>query len=95
MAQKHVYLNAAFSDRWRASYERLQLEAKNAADRVVIALLKQKPTPGMRIKPIVPDKYYYEARINDAHRLIFRTQDGVVHFVDIVTHDDIAKYSRR
>ena len=49
----------------------------------------------MRIKPIVPDKYYYEARINDAHRLIFRTQDGVVHFVDIVTHDDIAKYSRR
>ena len=94
MARKHVFLNANFSDRWKESYERLQLADRNASDKVVIALLKAKPAPGMRIKPIEPEKYYYEARVNDGDRLIHRTQDGIVYFVDIVTHDEIAKYSK-
>lgn len=94
MARKHAFLNAEFTERWKESYQRLQLPEQNGVDKVVIALLKQKPTPGMRVKPIEPDKYYFEARINDGDRLIHRTDEGTIYFIDIVTHDDIGKYSR-
>lgn len=95
MARKHLFLNAVFSEHWKVSYERLQLSAQNGVDKVVMALLKQRPTPGMRIKPIEPDKYYYEARINDGDRMIHRYDAGTVYFIDIVSHDDIARYGRR
>ena len=60
-----------------------------------MALMKQEPTPGMRVKPIEPDKYFYEARINDGDRLVFRIDEGRVWFVDIVEHDHIDRYSRK
>lgn len=94
MARKNAFLSAEFTERWKEAYQLLQVSQQNGADKVVIALLKQNPTPGMRVKPIEPDKYYFEARINDGDRLIHRTRDGTVHFADIVTHDDIAGYSR-
>ena len=94
MARKHAFLNAEFTERWKQSYQCLQLAEQNGVDKVVIALLNQKPTPGMRVKPIEPDKYYFEARINDGDRLIHRTHEGTLYFIDIVTHDDIGKYSR-
>lgn len=93
MARKHLFLNADFSERWNESYQSLQQAQRNGADKVVIALLKQMPTPGMRVKPVELDKYYYEARINDGDRIIHRTYAGTVYFIDIVTHDDIAKYA--
>ncbi len=94
MARKHAFLNAEFTERWKESYQGLQLPEQNGVDKVVIALRKQKPTPGMRVKPIEPDKYYFEARINDGDRLIHRIDDGKIYFIDFVTHDDIGKYSR-
>ena len=93
MARKHTFLNGEFSERWKKGYESLQSAQQNSVDKVVIALLKQKPTPGMRVKPIEPDKYYYEARINDGDRLIHRINEGTIYFIDIVSHDDIGKYS--
>ena len=41
------------------------------------------------------DKYYNEARINDGDRLVHRIERGTVYFVDIVSHDLIAKYCRQ
>ncbi|HUQ48987.1 MAG TPA: hypothetical protein VM053_12205 [Gemmatimonadaceae bacterium] len=94
MARKHALLNAEFTERWKESYQGLQSAQQNGIDKVIIALLKQKPTPGMRVKPIEPGKYYCEARINDADRLIHRTSEGTIYFIDIVSHDDIGKYSK-
>jgi len=94
LARKHTFLNAEFAERWKESYQSLQSAEQIGTDRVVMALLKQKPTPGMRVKPIEPDKYYFEARINDGDRLIHRTHEGTIYFIDIVSHDDIGKYSR-
>ncbi|MEO8578245.1 MAG: hypothetical protein ABI556_16160 [Gemmatimonadales bacterium] len=94
LGAKTRLLNAEFTERWKESYQSLQLPEQNGVDKVVIALLKQKPTPGMRVKPIEPDKYYFEARINDGDRLIHRTDEGTIYFIDIVTHDDIGRYSR-
>lgn len=89
------FLAAEFSPRWIRSYDGLSQEQKKGTDRVILALIKRETTPGMRIKPVEPEKYYYEARINDADRLIHRTEDGVVRFIEVVGHDDIGRYSRR
>jgi hypothetical protein len=60
-----------------------------------MALIKRESMSGLRVKPIQPEKYYFEARINSGDRIIFRVEGGTVFFVDIVKHDDIARYGRR
>lgn len=95
MARAKGFLAAAWSSRWNKSYAALSNDRQKGADRVAIALVKQEVTPGMRIKPVEPEKYYNEARINDADRLIFRIEDGTVWFVDIVEHDDIGRYGKK
>lgn len=60
-----------------------------------MSLIKQKTSPGLRIKPVQPEKYYFEARINSGDRIIFRIEAGTIFFIDIVKHDDIDRYGRR
>lgn len=94
MARKQQFLAAEFSDRFKASYAALSHDRQKGVDKVILALIKQELTPGMRVKPIQPEKYYGEARINDGDRLIHRIDGGKVWIVDIVSHDDIGKYGR-
>ena len=95
MAPERAFLAARWSSRWGKSYDGLSAERQRGADKVAIALIKQEVTPGMRVKPIEPEKYDYEARINDGDRIVFRIGDDTVWFVDVVTHDDIARYAKR
>lgn len=95
MAPRHKFLAAEFSKRFEKSYAGLTVTQQNGVDKAVIALLKRKPTPGMRIKPIQPDKYYHEARINDGDRLVHRIDGGTLWVVDIVTHDVIDRHGRK
>lgn len=95
MARARGFLAAVWSSRWDRSYAALSHDRKKGADKVAIALIKQEITPRMRIKPVEPEKYYNEARINDADRLIFRTEGGSVWFVDIVEHDDTGRYGKK
>jgi translation initiation factor IF-1 len=60
---------------------------------VIEALARQEPTPGMRVKPILPGRFYSEVRISSGDRLIFRTSRGILHLIDVVTHDDFVRYS--
>ena len=94
MVARQRFFNAEFSDQWDRSYPKFQPAEQRGIDKVVMALLKNQPTPGMRIKPIEPDKYYNEARANDGDRVVHRIKDGTVYFVDVVTHDDIGKYGK-
>jgi hypothetical protein len=89
------FLAAAWSTRWSKTYGNLPYDRQKGADKVVIALIKQEPTPGMRVKPIEPEKYYYEARINDGDRLVFRIEGGCVWFADVVEHDGIDRYGKK
>lgn len=95
MARRQKFLAAEFSKRFEKSYTRLTVAQQNGVDKAVIALLKRKPTPGMRVKPIQPDKYYDEARINDGDRLVHRIDSGTLWIVDVVPHDDIDRYRRK
>jgi hypothetical protein len=60
-----------------------------------MALIKGAEAPGLNVKPILPDKHYLEARISSGDRIVFRLDDGVLFFMDVVKHDDIARYGRR
>jgi hypothetical protein len=95
MTRKTGFLGASWSKRWDKSYAALSHDRQKGTDKVAITLMKQEPTPGMRVKPIEPEKYYYEARINDGDRLVFKIEGGAVWFVDIVDHDDIDKYGKK
>jgi hypothetical protein len=94
VARKKQFLGVEFSDRFGKSYAELSHDRQKGVDRVILALLKQEPTPGMRIKPIQPEKYYYEARINDGDRLVHRIEGGKLWIVDVVGHDDIGRYGK-
>ena len=94
MARAQRFLDAEFSEQFKVAYAALQADQQKGVDKTVMALLKQQPTPGTRVKPIEPDKYYYEARVNDGDRLIHRQEGERLLFVDVVAHDDIGKYAR-
>jgi hypothetical protein len=95
VARKRAFLSAEWSSRWNRSYAALSPERMKGADKVAIALIKQEITPGMRVKPIEPEKYYNEARINDGDRIVFRIAEGTVWFVDVIPHDHIGRYGKR
>jgi hypothetical protein len=95
LARKQTFLAAAWSDVWKESYAKLSSDRQVARDEAALAalaLIKQISSPGLRIKPIQPAKYYLEARINSGDRILFRVAEGTIFFVDVVAHDDIARY---
>ena len=95
MSRRIKFLAAGFSNQWDKAYEELPANKQEETDEVVLALLKNQPTVGMRVKPIQPDKHYLEARINSGDRVVYRVEDGVCRFMDIVPHDLINKYGRK
>ncbi len=94
MARQQEFLTASWSDRFKASYAALASDRQRECDRTIMALIKRESSSGLRIKPILPAKYYFEARFNSGDRLIFRMAGQDIYFVDIVSHDDIDRYGR-
>jgi hypothetical protein len=84
-----------WTEQWWRSYARLPTERQASCDRVVMALIKGTDTPGLNVKPILPDKHYLEARISSGDRVVFRMQDDAIYFLDVVKHDEIGRYGRR
>jgi hypothetical protein len=95
VARKKNFLGAEFSNRFKESYAALSHDRQKGADKAVLALMKQDVTPGMRVKPIEPEKYYLEARINDGDRLVHRVDEGKLWVIDVVAHDDIGRYGKK
>ena len=95
MARRQVFLTARWSERWQVNYPSLAADRQSSCDRAMIALIKRQVTPGLRIKPIHPDKYYLEARISSGERIVFRVDGDTIFFADVVPHDEIGRYGRR
>jgi hypothetical protein len=95
VAQKQRFSPAVWSDRWIESYASLSLERQKACAGAALELIKQGSSSGLRVKPIHPDKYYWEARINSGDRIIFRIESGTIFFIDVVNHDDISRFGKR
>lgn len=94
MSTKQDFLRAEFAETFEVAYAKLQTQQQSGCDKVIIALLRRQATPGMRVKPIAPDKYYCEARINAGDRLIHRIDGGSLFVYDVVAHEDISSYGR-
>jgi len=95
VARKKDFLGCDFSSRFKESYAALSYDRQKGADKVILALMKQEATPGMRVKPIEPEKYYREARINDGDSLVHRTDGARLWIVDVVAHDDIGRDGKK
>ncbi len=95
MAEKQTFLQAIWSEVWKESYAALSSERQRSCDNAAMALIKRESSSGIRVKPIQPEKYYSEARINRGDRIVFRLEGGLIYFVDVVKHDDIGRYGRR
>jgi mRNA-degrading endonuclease RelE of RelBE toxin-antitoxin system len=94
MARKQTFLAAEWSEPWKESYSKLSTDRQAACDHAAISLIKQLSSPSLRIKPIHPEKYYLEARINSGDRIVFRIEKGTIFFVDVIHHDDISRYGK-
>ena len=86
---------ATWTQQWWRSYARLPADRQASCDRVAMALIKGTETPGLNVKPTQPDKHYLEARISSGDRIVFRLENNAIVFVDVIGHDDIARYGRR
>ena len=95
MAEKQTFLPAVWSEVWKQSYASLSGDRQRLCDQAVMALIKRESSSGLRVKPIQPEKYYLEARINNGDRIVFRFEGGSILFIDIVKHDDIGRYGRK
>ena len=60
MPTKQTLLAAAWSERWKKSYARLDPERQAACDRAPIALLQKESLADLRASPIQPEKHYFE-----------------------------------
>ncbi len=95
MAGKQTFLQAVWSEDWKQAYAALSGDRQRLCDQTAMALIKREFSSGLRVKPIQPEKYYFEARINSGDRVTFRFEGGTVFFLDIVKHDDIGRYGKR
>ena len=68
---------------------------QQVAHEVAIALKKCESAPGMRIKPMEPDKYYLEIRIDDSNRTFLGDGARAVPFADVVLHNKTDTYGRK
>jgi hypothetical protein len=66
--------SAVWTEQWWESYGRLSVDRQGSCDRVVMALIKGIDTPGLSVKPILPDKHYLEGRISSGDRVVFRVE---------------------
>lgn len=95
MSRKPEPLAVDYGERFRERLLALDAAGRGGCAKVISALIAQEPTPGMRVKPIPPDRVYREARISSGDRLVFRIEGRVLYLIDVVHHDDISRYRRR
>jgi hypothetical protein len=95
LAPRPAVRSAVWTEQWWQSYARLPPDRQASCDRAAMALIKGADTPGLNVKPILPDKHYFEARISSGDRIVFRTEAGTIYFMDVVRQDDIGRYGRR
>lgn len=85
-----VELTARFKKSFRALSAERRLQCMAALEQMY-----EDPLPnGLRYKPIRPANVYFEARINSGDRLVILPSGNTATVMDVVTHDDIQRWSK-
>ena len=92
MAEEPYFLTHEFSERFKKSYKKASDQLQKQVLGTVKKLIADPTRPGLETHSIKPDKYYWEAYINDRDRLIYRPEGRHLKVVDFVKHDDIDRY---
>jgi len=88
------FASLEFTARLGKSFQRLTAESKSQCAAALEQLVRAPLPRGLQLKPIQPSKEFWEARINRAERLILLPVGNVAYVIDVVSHDDIKKWSR-
>lgn len=92
MTRTFAFAEVKPTRRFEKSFGKLTPAAQAQCRDALRQLLVTPLAPGLRMKPIRPNNVYYEARINQGDRLIVYPINDTAHVMDVVTHDDIAKW---
>ena len=95
MATRPAVRSAVWTEQWWDSYARMPSDRQASCDRAAMALIKGSEAAGLNVKPILPDKHYYEARISSGDRIVCRMEETTIYLIDVVKHDDIGRHGRR
>lgn len=83
------------TEQYKGAVARLQQSVlKQVAARAKL-LFENPAHPSLKAHSIKPDKYYWEAYVNRGDRIIYIPEGSHLVLVDVVTHDDIRRYSKR
>jgi mRNA-degrading endonuclease RelE of RelBE toxin-antitoxin system len=94
VSRARAFRSLELTDRFVKSYRRLTAEAREQCDEALEQLITEPVAPGLHLKPIRPSKQYWEARISRGDRLILRPEGDTAYVMDVVTHDEIAAWSK-
>jgi hypothetical protein len=92
VTRARAFTKLELTSRFDKSFARLSAKLQEQCEATLHALLQEPLRPGLRLKPVLPGKTYWEVRINRADRLIIFPQGNVAYIMDIVTHDEIGKW---
>ena len=75
------------------SYRGLPAPVQKQCRKALSFLLTNPDHPGLNLRPILPAKTYWEARVNRSDRLVLRPDGTILRVLDVVTHDEIIRWS--
>jgi len=81
--------------RFVTAFTTLEANERKRALAKIELLIGNPAHPSLKTHPVKPDRYYWEAYLNKGDRIIYIPQGSHLVLVDIVAHDDIARYAKR
>ena len=81
-----------FTDRFDKSYRSLSPPVQKQCKKALGFLLSNPDHPALNLRPVLPAKIYWEARINRPNRIVIRPDRDTAHLIDVVDHDEIGKW---
>jgi mRNA-degrading endonuclease RelE of RelBE toxin-antitoxin system len=84
MTRTRGFKQLELTRQFEKSYAKLGPETQKQCDEAVAQLLEPVPRPGLHLKPILPSKQFWEARLSKGDRLILLPQGEVAVVIDVV-----------
>lgn len=89
------FAKLAFAARWEKDFRALPREVRDKTARMLERFLADPTHPGLRCKPILPHKIYWEVRIDRTHRAVFRPDGDTARFLAAGPHKLVGSFGRR
>jgi hypothetical protein len=89
------FLTLAIAKRFEKTTAKLQEAQCKQLARQSRLLFENPAHPSLKAHQIKPDKFYWEAYLNDSDRIVYLPQGSHLVLVDVVPHDDIGRYGKR